>query len=424
MNAIASKAASTTALGPPSLRRPTGKLRRAAQGFLIVALLTPLIWAGRVLLAALAATHAVHIPPIEPPTVRVVPVVDEVVASGTYYSAVVKELQKAEISFRVGGTVAYLLKVEGPGGRARNVQDGDQVGKGVVLARLDPSDYQRERSMAVERLASAEARLQQTQADAELAKLDHDRTARLAARGSATQAELDAARSKLQSTSATAMVAKRDVESSRISLQQAEANLEYCTLTAPFDRAMVASRMIENFERVTAGQRAFLLLDLSSVVVSFSVPDGMVGRLAIGQPVEVTCDALSGRRFAGLIHKIGSTADAQTRTYAVEVRVDRPEGLRPGMVATAHFRRERRAFLLPLTAVAAGEGRTIAVYRVSSEGGKSVARRVPVGFDDVLDNRLAVRLDPETADGLRPGDLVVATGVHRLRDGEVVKVAE
>ncbi len=220
------------------------------------------------------------------------------------------------------------------------------------------------------------------------------------------------------------MVARRDVESSRISLQQAEANLEYCTLTAPFDRAMVAARMIENFERVDAGQRAFLLLDLSSVVVSFSVPDGMVGRLAIGQPVEVTCDALSGRRFAGLIHKIGSTADAQTRTYAVEVRVDRPEGLRPGMVATAHFRRERRAFLLPLTAVAAGEGRTIAVYRVSSGGGKSVARRVPVGFDDVLDNRLAVRLDPETANGLRPGDLVVATGVHRLRDGEVVKVAE
>src|SRR5579875_2945226 len=85
MNAIASNGASTTALGPPSLRRAPGKLRRAAQGVLIVALLTPLIWAGRMLLAAMAATHAVHIPPIEPPTVRVVPVADEVVASGTSY---------------------------------------------------------------------------------------------------------------------------------------------------------------------------------------------------------------------------------------------------------------------------------------------------------------------------------------------------
>ena len=35
-----------------------------------------------------------------------------------------------------------------------------------------------------------------------------------------------------------------------------------------------------------------------------------------------------------------------------------------------------------------------------------------------------VAFDPEAADGLRPGDLVVATGVHRLRDGELVKVAE
>ena len=183
--------------------------------------------------------------------------------------------------------------------------------------------------------------------------------------------------------------------------------------------------MIENFERVNAGQRAFLLLDLSSVVVSFSVPDS-AGR--------TTRDRAAGR--GDLRRAVGPAI----RGINPQDRLDgrRPDedlfGRGPGRPARGaqardgrHPRtsaRERRAFLLPLTAVAAGEGRTIAVYRVSSEGGKSVARRVPVGFDDVIDNRLAVRLDPETADGLRPGDLVVATGVHRLRDGEVVKVAE
>ena len=152
----------------------------------------------------------------------------------------------------------------------------------------------------------------------------------------------------------------------------------------------------------------------------------MVGKLAIGQAIEVTADALSGERFQGVIHKIGSTADPVTRTYQVEVRVDQPRGLRPGMVATVRFARERRAYLLPLTAVAMSPGRSVVVYRVTETDGRTIVKEIPVAFDDVLDNRVAVRMNlgEPGGSGLRPGDRVVATGIHRLHDGEVVKVAE
>lgn len=402
------------------------KRRKATKGLVVITLVV-LILAGRGRLAALAESHKVKITPPEPPSVRLVAVGEEVVASGTAYSAVVKEFRKAELSFRVGGTVESVLQVAGPGGGLRDVHAGDRVAKGAVLAQLDPADYRRDRAIAAERLAAAEGRLIQADSDAGLARIDHGRIERLLARNSATGSEMDNARARLHSSAAAVAVARREVEVARAGLEQADANLGYCTLAAPFDGATVAARGVETYERVAAHQAAFTLLDLSRVVIGFGVPDTLVGRLAIGQSVEVTTDALAGERFAGVIHKIGSTADERTRSYPVEVRVDDPRGLRPGMVATAHFVRERRASLLPLTAVTVDNpGRLPSVYRVAREGDRDVARQVPVQFDDVLDNRVVLRVGggQDTAGSIRAGDRVVATGVHRLRDGEFVHIAD
>jgi len=417
---------STEPARPPFFRRILTMCRKATPGLIAVGVMLPIIAAGRGQLAILAASHEVKAPAPAPPSVRVVPVSDEVVVSGISYSAVVKELCKAELSFRVGGTMESLLVIDRGGGKTREVHEGDRIPRGTVLARLDPGDYRRERTGAIERLAAAQGRLDQAQADFELAKLDNSRTERLAARNSVTQADVDSTHAKLHSTTAAVEVARREIGSAKVNLEQADVNLSYCSLESPFPEATVAARYVEKSERVAASQRAFLLFDLSSVVVAFGVPDSLVGKLAIGQAIEVTADALSGERFQGVIHKIGSTADPVTRTYQVEVRVDQPRGLRPGMVATVRFARERRAYLLPLTAVAMSPGRSVVVYRVTETDGRTIVKEIPVAFDDVLDNRVAVRMNlgEPGGSGLRPGDRVVATGIHRLHDGEVVKVAE
>jgi RND family efflux transporter MFP subunit len=378
---------------------------------------------GRWLLASSAASNASKPLPALPVSVRVSPMVEEVVSSGIRYSGVVKELQKADLSFRVSGTVNFLHQVTAPGGRMRNVHEGDTLDKGTVIARLDPDDYGRERGQAAERLATARARLIQAKSNTEQAQIDFRRTEQLAQRNSVSASDLDNARTKLKGMKATESAAEGDVASAVIGLEQADANLKYCSLVVPFERSTVASREIDNNERVTPNQKVFTLVDVSSVVIAFNVPDTLVGRLAIGQSVEVATDALPGKRFVGVMHKIASTADSRTRTYPIEVRVDNPEGLRPGMVATVVFRKESRAYLLPLTAVAQGASvNELVVYRIEDEGGRTIIRQVPMTFDDVLDNKVAVHLGE--AGGLKPGDRVVATGIHRLRDGQTVRVVE
>lgn len=410
--------------GVPFFRRFSTKSRKATKGLIAVAVFTPLILAGRGRLAALAESHRVEPEPASPPTVRVMELEEEVVEVGWRYSAIVKELRRADLSFRVGGTLEYLLQVEGPGGVARDVHEGDEVTRGTVLARLDPGDYRRQRDVAAEKLETARAKQAQVESEAELARIELGRAEQLYRRGAGTTSDLDTARARALSTAAASTAARRDIASSEIELQQAEADLGYCTLAVPFDRATVASRSVDNFERVAADAPAFTLMDLSSQLIAFEVPDGLVGKLSMGQAVEVTAEALPGQRFEGVVHKIASTADPRTRTYAIELRIDGPEGLLPGMVATAHFRRDRTAFLLPITAMAAGEtAGTGAVYRVEKDGETTVARLVPVEFEDVLDDRVAVRVSADK-DGLRPGDRVVSAGVHRLHDGEAVRPAE
>jgi RND family efflux transporter MFP subunit len=378
---------------------------------------------GRWLMASQAAANAPHALEPLPVSVRVIPVAEEVVSSGLRYSGLVKELQKADLSFRVSGTVADLQQVQAPGGRMRDVHAGDTLPKGTVIARLDPDDYGRERGQAAERLATARARLAQAKSNTEQAQLDHRRTEQLAIRNSVSTSELDNARTKLKGMQATEAAAEGDVASAAIGLEQAEANLKYCSLAVPFERSTIASRDIDNNERITPNQKVFTIVDVSSVVISFNVPDTLVGRLAMGQAVEVSTDALPGHPFAGVLHKIASTADARTRTYPIEVRVDNPDRLRPGMVATVVFRKEARACLLPLTSVAhASTGSQLMVYRLGDEGGRSIVRAIPLTFDDVLDNKVAVRLGE--LGGLQVGDRVVATGIHRLRDGQAVRVVE
>ncbi|QEH32534.1 Macrolide export protein MacA [Aquisphaera giovannonii] len=367
-------------------------------------------------------------PGTEPPAmVRAVVLRPERLDAGVSYHAAVKEVERAELSFRVDGTIESLLEVKGPDGRPHTVHEGDVIARGTPLAKLDARDYRRERDMAAERLAGAEARRAQAEAEAGLARVERERAERLAQRASATASELDAARARDASSRAALAGARREVESARIALDQAEANLSYCSLASPFERARVASRSVDLGQRVTAGRAAFVVHDLSGVAIAFGVPDTLVGRIKLGDPMEVTSDALPAERFRGVVYKIGAAADARTRTYPVEVRVDDPRGLRPGMIATVHLSRASDALLLPLTALvprASGPGCDAFVVVDGPHG--PVVRRRRATIEDVVDDRATVLADatPGPGQSLAPGDRVVVDGVHRLSDGRAVVVED
>lgn len=419
-------AESTVTTAPASLKPKSivSRLRNWRGGWLfnITALTTVTIFAitGRELLARRADTLLIKPQAPTPVSVEMTTIHPEKVASGRHYSGVVKELQRAELSFRVGGTIESLHQIQEPDGHSHNIHEGDTVRIGTPLAQLDLSDYRRQQSTAAAKLSNAKAKFAQAEADANFAAAELQRFEKVVERGGLTRSELENARAKRLTTLATLEASRHEIETARIALEQSTADLSYGTLTMPFSEGTVAARYIHAGERLAANQRAFLVLDVSSVIVAFAVPDTLVVQLRLGDILEVTTEAFPGLTFEGRIHKIGSTANEQTRSYDVEVRIDQPAGMRPGMFATVHFRHEMTAYLLPFTAIVPRSGTNeFDVFAVVQRDGQAIAHRIPVMINDVVDNRVSIQVDGES--GLRDGQYVVTTGTHRLYDGQAVQ---
>ena len=149
-----------------------------------------------------------------------------------------------------------------------------------------------------------------------------------------------------------------------------------------------------------AGQPIFEVMDLSRVRVAFGVPDTRIGQFQIGQVVRMTADALPGEPLAGQITKIVPAADLRTRTFEVEMTIDEPKGLKPGMVVTILVGRREDVLLAPMTAVQRGDDkRAYVVYRVVDEGGRKVARQRRVKLNGIYDNRIRLVENSESQAG-------------------------
>ncbi|MFM8932577.1 MAG: efflux RND transporter periplasmic adaptor subunit, partial [Gemmataceae bacterium] len=180
-----------------------------------------------------------------PLTVRVQPLVSETVSSALTYSGPVKELEKAELSFRVGGTITGLHRVAGPDGKEHAIHEGDLVNQETILASLDTADFVRDRDVAAEKLATAGAYLAQQESEASLALLEFRRVEQLWKSNATSISSLDTAKTKQVSTALAVAGARRDRESARISLAQAEADISYCTIKSPFRQGTVAARFVD-----------------------------------------------------------------------------------------------------------------------------------------------------------------------------------
>ena len=315
------------------------------------------------------------------------------------YSATVKELQKVDLSFKVAGTVQELYQVTDPtSAQTRDVQVGDAVPSEAVLARLDDADARRKWNGAREQLAKAESQLVAAAADADLAEKDLKRAETLSAKGAGTQENLDAAERRHITADAAVVSAERDVEAVRIAEQQAKDDLDNCSLNVPsLGLAYVAEKYVERSERVTSAKSAFLLIDVSKVRVALGVPDVLISDLQLGQELPVVAESLGGQKFVGRVSKIAPAADLRTRTFLVEVTIDEPGKLKPGMIVTTSIGENREGLLLPMTAIQRGRTQPgFVVYKITSQGDQTVVRECRVELDGVYDNRIHVKTGPVT----------------------------
>jgi RND family efflux transporter MFP subunit len=353
------------------------------------------------------------------------------------YSANIEPWTRVDLTFRIGGYVTGIHQVRGSDGRLRNVQEGDFVARGTVLARLREADYAARLDQVRAQLAEAgagtesgRAQLAEAEASLEQSRRDAERARKLFESQSLTRVDYDLAQTKLEQSEARAANARAALDSmkaktgmARAAIAEAELQVGDCALRAPFD-GLVLHRGVEVGSLTTPGARAFVVADVSSVKAAFGVPDHVVETLSPDDQLAVTTEALRGEELRGRITSISPAADTSSRVFQVEVQIPNAKRvLKAGMIATVSVPDGKDAGnhpaagapVIPLTAVVKGAG-GYSVWVVERSGGATVARARAVKLGEVYGNKIAV------SEGLRIEERVVAGGAALLADGDVIRV--
>jgi RND family efflux transporter MFP subunit len=372
------------------------------------------------------------------PATAPVPVVVKVLAPETIsvsrrFSGSIEPLQSTSLAFKLSGTVQSIHR---PPGTDRDVQVGDTLSRGTVIAELDEGDLRRAKMGAEARVAQLEARVATARDSLAIAARNLERFDK--STGSVSKVARDEADARRVAAAGEVEAADHALADARVQLDQAIDDYANRRLIVPFDHATVAAKSIEPGERKAAHEVAFRLIDISTLHVNFGVPDTMIGapamdssyadRVFLGQELSITADAFEGRGLKGVVTKIAPEADPVTRTFLTQLTLANPEldggqrVLRPGMIVSVVVGGDldRKAVLLPMTAVHQGRSANeLMVYEVVSESGRDVVRSRKVSLGGVYDNQVEILAEGSE---VQAGSRIAVTTSERLTDGTFVRL--
>lgn len=290
----------------------------------------------------------------------------------------IERRREMDLSFRVPGVMTRL-----------DVEAGDRVRAGQVVARLDPTG-----------VAAAE---QRARADLERAERDLARAKTLFEQGFVSRQRLDDAASAAKSAQAA--------------LSAAAFDRRWASLVSPVD-GVVLSRAAQSGEVVQPGQTVIRVADdRSGLVLRASAPDRQAGQVREGQGVRVRLIA-DAPPVAGRVTRVGRSADALTAGVEIEIALPTDARALSGQVASAELDMapgDTAAMTrIPAEAILEAEGRRTSVLVVDGQG---KARRTPVTFDG-FDGDFA------RVSGLPPGARVITVGAGFVGDGDAVQVVD
>jgi HlyD family secretion protein len=230
------------------------------------------------------------------------------------------------------------------------------------LASLNTTQLQDTITKGKASLASAQAKVKQAAASVKEASTKLNRLRELyAASGGKLPAksELDSAEATLERSQADAEVAKTTVTSATAELRSSQTNLGKATITSPIN-GVVLTRTVEPGQTVASSLSAPTLFtlaeDLAQMEVEVGVDEADVGQVKAGQKAEFSVDAWPGRKYPADITRVSLGADTSNNvvSYLTVLAVQNPDlTLRPGMTATATIKTEARdnVLLVPNTAL-------------------------------------------------------------------------
>ena len=299
-------------------------------------------------------------------------IVETVNASGKVYPEV-----EVKISPDISGEITEL-----------NVEEGDSVRKGQVLARIYADIYALQRDEAASRVNQTSASVENSKAAQDAlratlrqAQLTYDRNKKLFDEKVISRAEFEQTETALRSAQANLNAAEQSirglqasVQGTQVSLSRANKDLSRTTLVAPMD-GVVSSLKVKKGERVAGnsfnvGTEMMTVADMAVLEVRVDVGENDIVKISIGDSADVEVDAYNNRKFKGVVTKIASSTKGgvalatsnDVTNYEVRIRLDKssyedlaklPFPFRPGMNATADIRTKvvQNVLAVPITAV-------------------------------------------------------------------------
>lgn len=306
------------------------------------------------------------------------------------FTGTIRPRNEVDVFAKVSGRIETLA-----------VQIGDRVRSGRVLAVIEHKEVGWQAK-------AAQAAVEVARANLEGARLDFERTQALFQGGSGTQAQLDGARVRLG-------LAQAQLVQAEAAAGLANQQLRNATIESPIDGTVIR-RHVNLGTQVGPQTVLFTLQDVAHLKLEASVDAVAFARLAAGQDVLLTVDALPGETFRGKLTLRSPALDAVTRRAAIEIEIDNTSGrLMPNMFAHADVivGQLENVLALPKAALLEVAGGLVA-FRLRNDSLQMV--RPQLGASD--GSMIMVR------HGLDEGDEVVVGALETLADGMAVKANE
>lgn len=341
-----------------------------------------------ILLVSLLLTACNEVETVEKPIrpAQIWTVNSELLPEKTVYSGDIHARYEVDLAFRVNGKVV-----------SRNVDVGDYVEQGQVLAELDKDDLNLN-------IKSAQGNLQATMSEMNNAKSELKRTQDLFNKQFISQAILDTANNRYKT-------AKSQVKAAKAQLTLVKNQAQYSQLKA-VSSGIVTRTDLEIGQVVSIGQAVIHIAQKGGYESHIQVGEQAIKGMKENMPVKVALWVADEEWFDGKIREI-SPAATRNRTWLVKVTlINPPEGLKLGMTSKVGVQNTVNKMLawIPATALYQQDNKP-AVWIV--EDGNHV-RLKPVKLEKHLMNGVLVA-------GLDNGTKVIAAGVNRVHDGQEVK---
>lgn len=309
--------------------------------------------------------------------------------SSATYAGEVRGRYETPLGFQVSGKIIN-----------RYVELGSRVNPGDVLMEIDAKDIQQNVNITAAQVYSAEAQLK-------LAENNLNRYQQLYEQNAISRAQLE----QYQNAYATALAAVRQTQAQNT---QSSNQLGYSNLVAT-DAGVISSINAEAGQVVSAGQSMMTLVRDGEKEVEINVPENRVEELNKAQEIQVTFWALSNTTVRGQVREISPMADKVSRTYKVRITlINPPEDLKLGMTASINIAasNNQNTVFIPLSAIYQ-TGDVPQVWVVNND---TVNLR-PVKLGDFGNEKVQV------LEGLKDGEVIITAGVHKLREGQAVRLA-